>query len=178
MRVILIWIAAAFVFGNFYTMVAQKEALRQSGQTVYLALAPLDPRSVMQGDYMALNYAIMNQLNHDRFDSTQPKQPNSGVVVIQIDNQNVGTFTHYDQGGALAPGEHRLKFHHVDWRAVIGAESYFIPEGSGSSFEHAVYGELKLAPDGTPLLIALCDKDRHRLMAATASSSQKMNAEK
>jgi len=172
MRIILIWVAAAFVFGNFYTMVARKEALRQSGQTVYLALAPLDPRSVMQGDYMALNYAIMNQLNHDRFDSTQPKQPGSGAVVIQIDNQDVGKFVRYDQGGVLASGEHRLKFHHADWRAVIGAESYFIPEGSGSSFEHAVYGELKLESDGTPLLVALCDKDRHRLMAGPASPTR------
>ena len=172
MRVILIWIAAAFVFGNFYAMVAQKEALRQSGQTVYLALAPVDPRSIMQGDYMALNYEIMNQLNHDRFDSTQAKQSDSGVVIIRVDNLGIGKFARYDQGGALASGEHRLKFHHADWRAVIGAESYFIPEGSGSSFDHAVYGELKLEPDGTPLLVALCDKDRHRLMAGPASPTQ------
>jgi len=163
MRVILIWIAAAFVFGNFYTMVAQKEALLHNGQTVYLALAPVDPRSIMQGDYMALNYEIMNQLNHDRFDSTQPQQPSSGVLVIRVDNNNVGTFARYGQGGALASSEHLLKFHHADWRAVIGAESYFIPEGSGPSFDHAAYGELKLEPDGTPLLVALCDKDRHRL---------------
>jgi len=172
MRIVWIWIAAAFVFGNFYAMVAQKEALLRHGQTVYLALAPLDPRSIMQGDYMALNYEITNQLNHDRFDSTKSQYTDSGTVVIHTDGQNVGKFIRYDQGGALAPGEYRLKFHHADWRAVIGAESYFIPEGSGPSFEHAVYGELKLEPDGTPLLVALCDKDRHRLTAANASPAR------
>lgn len=172
MRVALIWIAAAFVFGNFYTMVAEKEALLRDGQTVYLALAPVDPRSIMQGDYMALNYEIMNKLNHDRFDSTQPQPPNSGVLVIQLDSRNVGTFVRYDNGGALAPGEHRLKFHHTDWRAVIGAESYFISEGSGPSFDHAVYGELKVEPNGTPLIIALCDKELHRLIAAPAQSTR------
>jgi uncharacterized membrane-anchored protein len=174
MRIVLIWIAAAFVFGNFYTMVAEKEALLRNGQTVYLALSPVDPRSLLQGDYMALNYEIMNQLNHDpemgrpadRFDPTQGRQPNSGVLVIRIDDQNVGRFARYDHADALAPGEHLLKFHHADWRAVIGAESYFIPEGTGPSFEHAAYGELKLEPDGTPLLVALCDKDHHRLIAA------------
>jgi len=165
MRVGLIWIAAAFVFGNFYTMVAKQEALRQQGQTVYLALAPLDPRSMMQGDYMALSYAITNKLNHDRLDSAHAPQPDSGVVIIQLDDQSVGTFVRYDTGGALAPGELRLKFHHKDWMAVIGAESYFIPEGSGPIFAHAVYGELKVDPDGTPLLVALCDKDRNRLSA-------------
>jgi len=171
MRTLLIWIAAVFVFGNFYTMVAQKEALRRNGQTVFLALAPVDPRSPFQGDYMALNYEIMNQLNHDRFDSTKPKQPTSGVVVIQIDSQNVGRFVRFHQEETLSPGEHLLKFHHNDWRAVIGAESYFIPEGSGPSFEHATFGELKVEPDGTPLLIALCDKDRHRLNAVIPSPS-------
>ena len=34
MRIVLIWIAAAFVFGNFYTMVAKKEALLRDGQTI------------------------------------------------------------------------------------------------------------------------------------------------
>jgi uncharacterized membrane-anchored protein len=110
----------------------------------------------------------MNKLNHDRLDSPQLKESGSGVVVVRIDDQNVGKFARYDQGGALAPGEHLLKFHHADWRTVIGAESYFIPEGSGASFAHAVHGELKVEPDGTPLLVALCDKERHRLTAATA----------
>jgi uncharacterized membrane-anchored protein len=164
MRIVLIWIAAAFVFGTFYHMVAQKEALLKNGQTVYLALAPVDPRSIMQGDYMDLNYDIMNKLNHDGLDSTQPKPPQSGVLVIKLDNQNIGTFARYNNGSPLAPREHLLKFHHKDWRAVIGAESFFIPENSGDTFSKAVYGELKVEPDGTPLIVALCDKDLHRLV--------------
>ncbi|XOT97907.1 GDYXXLXY domain-containing protein, partial [Alcaligenes pakistanensis] len=28
------------------------------GQTVLLELAPVDPRSLMQGDYMSLNFAL------------------------------------------------------------------------------------------------------------------------
>jgi uncharacterized membrane-anchored protein len=172
MRIVLIWIAAVFVFGNFYTMVAHKEALLRDGQTVYLALAPVDPRSLMQGDYMALNYDIMNHLNHDHFDTSVPQPPKSGAVVIKLDDHNVGTFVRYGHGEALAPGEHLLKFHHSDWRAVIGAESYFIPEGSGSSFDHAAYGELKVEPDGTPLIVALCDKDLHRLTATPAPSTR------
>ncbi len=169
MRTLLIWLAAAFVFGNFYTMIAHKEALLRDGQTVYLQLAPVDPRSLMQGDYMALNYAVMNKLNMDHFESNQ-KHPTSGVLIIQIDAQHVGTFVRYDDGTPLAPGEHRLKYHHSDWRAVIGAESYFIQEGSGETFAHAVYGELKLEPDGTPLIVALCDQNRHRLGVAPVES--------
>ena len=43
MRIILVWAAALFVFGSFYAMVEKKEALRRNGQTIYLALAPVDP---------------------------------------------------------------------------------------------------------------------------------------
>ncbi|MFX7329222.1 GDYXXLXY domain-containing protein, partial [Acinetobacter baumannii] len=35
---------------------AQKEMLLKEGQLVLLPLAPVDPRSLMQGDYMALRY--------------------------------------------------------------------------------------------------------------------------
>ena len=36
--------------------IAAKERLLVSGSTVYLELALVDPRSLMRGDYMALNY--------------------------------------------------------------------------------------------------------------------------
>ena len=35
-----------------------KERVISRGDVVYLRLAPVDPRSLMQGDYMALNFAI------------------------------------------------------------------------------------------------------------------------
>lgn len=166
MRIVLIWIAATFVFGSFYGLVAHKEALRREGQTVYLALAPVDPRSLLQGDYMALNYAITTQLNRNRYDAGD-HAPDTGVIVIGLDAQNVGKFVRYYDGGPLAPGEHLLKYHYANYRILIGAESFFIPEGSGESFAHAAYAELKMEPDGTPLIVALCDKDLKPIVAST-----------
>jgi len=168
MRTVLLCLAAAYVFGSFCLMVEQKEALRRDGQTVYLALAPRDPRSLFQGDYMALSYEITNEMNHLQLGSSSSQVPTSGVLVISLDNQNIGHFVRIHQEEALAPQEHLLKFHHQDWYVVIGAERYFIPEGSGSSFDKAVFGELKVAPDGTPLLVALCDKD-HQPISAPAT---------
>lgn len=165
MRTLLIWIAAAYVFGSFYFMVEQKETLQRNGQTVYLALAPRDPRSLLQGDYMELSYAITNDMNHLQLDASPSQVPPSGTMVISIDDQNVGKLVRLYHGEALAPHEHLLKFHHQSWYVVIGAERYFIPEGSGDTFDKATFGELKLAPDGTPLLVALCDKDRQPISA-------------
>ena len=39
-------------------LIASKEILLRTGQTVKLELAPLDPRSLLQGDYVRLNYKI------------------------------------------------------------------------------------------------------------------------
>ncbi|MDR0291522.1 MAG: GDYXXLXY domain-containing protein [Elusimicrobium sp.] len=45
-------ICAALVYA-----VWQKEMVLKNGQTFYMELRPTDPRSLMQGDYMALRYA-------------------------------------------------------------------------------------------------------------------------
>jgi uncharacterized membrane-anchored protein len=172
-RTLCIWIAAAYVFGSFYFMVEQKEALRRDGQTVYLALAPRDPRSLLQGDYMALSYAVTNDMNHLPLGATRSNVPPSGALVILLDDQNVGRFLRVYQGGALAPREHLLKFHHQNWYIVIGAERYFIPEGSGEIFANAAFGELKVAADGTPLLVALCDQEHQPISVPATGLSTK-----
>jgi uncharacterized membrane-anchored protein len=165
MRALLMWLAGLFVLGSFGFMIVQKEWLLRNGQTVYLALQPVDPRSLMQGDYMALNYAVMNTLNHDHFDANASRPYPSGQIVIKLDDRKVGTFAGYYKVEPPGPGEHLLKYHHDGWRAVIGAESYFVPEGSGQTYAKAAYAELKLEPDGAPLMVALCDSDLHRIAA-------------
>jgi uncharacterized membrane-anchored protein len=39
-----------------------KQVHLNEGEVIYLELAPIDPRSLMQGDYMALQFAISNQV--------------------------------------------------------------------------------------------------------------------
>ena len=43
--------------------------IRDSGKPVVLKIAPADPRSLMQGDYMVLNYAILSELQQSQFSS-------------------------------------------------------------------------------------------------------------
>jgi uncharacterized membrane-anchored protein len=159
MRTTLYWLALAGVLGSFGLMIHQQEALRQGGQTVYLALAPVDPRSPMQGDYMALNYQFCNDMNH----LSGAVLPPAGVAVMTLDTADVGRFVRIYHGEPLAANEHLLKYRHDGWRVVIGREQFFIPEGSGAQFAKAVYGQLKVTPGGTSQLEALCDKDRKEI---------------
>lgn len=53
---ILIIVNLILLLGYFNWSVYQKEQTLKDGQLVLLQLAPVDPRSLMQGDYMRLNY--------------------------------------------------------------------------------------------------------------------------
>nr|WP_255016738.1 GDYXXLXY domain-containing protein [Psychrobacter sp. PraFG1]UTT87693.1 GDYXXLXY domain-containing protein [Psychrobacter sp. PraFG1] len=59
---------AAAILGLLLTLsvvnisIAKNEKLLATGESVLLKLAPVDPRSLMQGDYMALNYALSEQI--------------------------------------------------------------------------------------------------------------------
>ena len=47
------------LFGGVNYKVQQFEDVLATGKPVVLKIAPVDPRSLMQGDYMVLNYAIL-----------------------------------------------------------------------------------------------------------------------
>ena len=46
-----------------------KERHLAEGEVVFLELAPVDPRSLMQGDYMALRFALANRVWSARYAS-------------------------------------------------------------------------------------------------------------
>jgi uncharacterized membrane-anchored protein len=163
MRKWLIWVGALFVFSQFYVMVAQKEALRQGGQEMFLKLEPRDPTSYMQGDYMALNYGLTNKLFMMQTNFTSADLPSSGAIVVRLDDHQVAEFVRINQGAPLAPGEHLLRYRRDDNTFTFGVERYFIPEGTGGAFKDAAYGDVHVSPSGDALLVGLRDKDFHPL---------------
>lgn len=55
-------LSIALVLGLAAWSVLGFETLLRQGRTVYLELAPVDPRSLMQGDYMALSYQLEREI--------------------------------------------------------------------------------------------------------------------
>lgn len=140
--------------------IAGKERLRASGDVVLLELAPRDPRSLMQGDYMVLTYAIERALE----DALPPEAPARGTAVVKLDEHRVATFARIDgQGRPLGPGEHRLRYRRHKGRVRVGPDAFFFQEGQGENYAGARYGELRVAEDGTALLVGLRDRARERL---------------
>ena len=134
----------------------QKEKIITKGELVLLRLAPVDPRSLMQGDYMILNYTVNNNIP----DSI----PNKGYLILEKDS--IGEL-HPKKFIKKLNSKHNqiaIKYQYKadDWRAPIkiGAESYFFEEGKAEIFEDAVYGGLRVDTDGNSVLIGLFNKNK------------------
>jgi uncharacterized membrane-anchored protein len=138
--------------------ILHKRAIVAEGRPVLLQLRPVDPRSLMAGDYMMLRYAA------DAFPdaATMQGMPSSGTVVMALDADGVGRFARIDDGAPPATNELRLGYkHRSDWGELrYGAESFFFQEGTAERYAKAKYGVLRVDVDGASVLIGLADADR------------------
>ncbi|MDN3691265.1 GDYXXLXY domain-containing protein [Chryseobacterium tructae] len=137
----------------FNYSVAEKEALLKNGQPILLKLAPVDPRSLMQGDYMSLRYAISDNMNAERI-------PKRGYCVVKLDAKGVAEKVRFQKDPTpLKAGEHLIKYTSPnEWRINIGAESFFFQEGQAEKYSKAAYGGIRTDKDGNSLLIGLYDE--------------------
>lgn len=145
---------------------AQKEALATDGIRVLLELAPVDPRSLMQGDYMDLEYAVSRDATNDESGhDTTDEWPRHGHLVLRLDDHGVGHYVRRHQGGTtLGPGEQLLRYRKKGWgRLDLGARSFFFQEGDAELYDAARYGELRVTESGDALLIGLLGERRDPL---------------
>ena len=119
----------------------KKENILKSGKIVYIELAPLDPRSIMQGDYMRLRYKVDPQ--------------KKSTMVMKLDERNIAQFYPDNKDQPLKPNEYRVYFYHDG----IRPNSYLFQEGNAKLYEAAKYGIFKFDPNNNKLLIGLADKD-------------------
>ena len=133
--------------------VSMKENLLRTGQTVKLELAPIDPRSLMQGDYVRLNYKISRPPK-----GTIPDGRYKVKLVLSKDGNGIHQFkSFYEKGMELGIEDVLI----TSWvrrggRLVFGIESFFVPENTGLELERtAKYGIVKLSSTGDALLVDL-----------------------
>lgn len=138
----------------FNYSVSEKEELLKDGKLVLLQLAPVDPRSLMQGDYMRLRYSISENINADQL-------PKRGYCIVRLNSKGIAEKVRFQQNAApLSKGEYLIKYSSSDqWNINIGAESFFFQEGHARKYEMAKYGGIKIDKDGNSLLVGLYDEN-------------------
>lgn len=147
--------AAVLAVVNF--AIWEKEDLIAHGQPVYVELAPVDPRSLMQGDYMALDYRLGDTLRAQLDDLDTLERP---VAVAEVDARGVARLDRLaDATTRFGPTTLRVQLTPKDGRWVVVSDAWFFQEGDGQRWEAARYGEFRVMPDGRALLVGLANEN-------------------
>lgn len=186
-RSILLWggLLLALVVANHGIL--QRERILSDGRVLLLELQPVDPRSIMQGDYMALRFAVVDDIR-DALDpecakwrgtsragalkcigtdlrSSEWNVAKDGYVVVDIAADDIGRFVRVQPSPrSLAAGEVAVRYRARDWWEIrIASNAWFFPEGQAERYAPARYGELRVNEDGEALLTGLRDDKRKPL---------------
>jgi len=143
------------ILANF--TIYQREKLLAEGRIVLLQLAPVDPRSLMQGDYMALDFQLARDV------AAKPRGKRDGRAVLTMDKHGVGSFLRFDDGSPLGPNQVLLHYRVRDGQPRIATNAFFFQEGEGERYQPARYGEFRVATDGEAILTGLRDVAYHHL---------------
>src|SRR5882672_10722425 len=162
-------ISCALIVALVDFSIAGKERHLENGRVVYLELAPVDPRSLMQGDYMALRFRIADDARPSMQRSDSPGARGiferrdlataDGRIVAAVDQRSIASYRRLDDSRPLAADELLLRYRVREGAVKFATNAFFFQEGTGVRYERARYGEFRVAPDGELLLTGLRGKD-------------------
>ena len=161
MRNALLWgmLAVVLLVSNY--LIVTKERILRHGDMVLVELAPRDPRSLLQGDYMALRYRINNKI------ASEVKEKSAdGHIVVTLDENSVAQFQRIHRAQpALGSAERLLRFRKRGIVVRVASDAYFFQEGHAGFYQAARYGELRVDATGNAVLVGLRDVEFQSLQA-------------
>jgi uncharacterized membrane-anchored protein len=143
---------AILALANF--SIYSRERLLTEGSVVLLHLAPVDPRSLMQGDYMALRFQAANNVRT----LITGESPGGGYIVLALDERRIGTLARLDDGRPLAANELKMRYRMRDQQVKFATNAFFFQEGDAHLYGKARYGEFRVDPNGDSILTKLRDE--------------------
>ena len=170
MRRLIFLATAVLIFASANYTIAEREQLLAEGRIVLLELAPVDPRSLMQGDYMALRFKVAD----DAFPRTPARdlRATDGRLVLALDPRGVGSFRRLDDGKPLAAGEIRMRYRIRNGAPKLATNAFFFQEGHARYYEGARFGELRVSAGGEAILTGLRGKDLEPLAPPRGADSR------
>lgn len=144
----------------------QRETLITNGRAVLLELGPVDPRSLMQGDYMALRFKLADEA----FPREKIREMKDGMLVLAVDSRNVGTFRRFADG-ATAADEVLLRYRIRNGQPKFASNAFFFQERQGDLYSLAAFGEFRVSPEGEAILVALRGADQQVLGPKASGAS-------
>lgn len=164
-------ISLVIVLGLVNWSIFEKEIHLAEGRIVYLDLAPVDPRSLMQGDYMALRFKLANEMykvlpkaeKHKRW--RHDVNATDGYAVVTLDERNIGSFKYLYVDQTLSEDEILMRYRVRNGAVKFATNGFFFQEGHGKYYESARFGQFRVDDKGELLLVAMYDKDLGKIGA-------------
>lgn len=162
----LIAFGALLIFGGINYSIFHKENIKRHGDVIYMDLAPVDPRSLMQGDYMILNFGLAREIEagislpgpvrppsgtHVEFPPDVPREGETRMANVALDEIGVA---HYRV--AAEAKSFPLRYRIRNGRVWLGTNGFFFEEGKAANYSKARYGEFRLDRNsGEAVLVGL-----------------------
>lgn len=157
-RVAVVLAGLVLVLGVCNVTIYQREQLLAHGQVAILELAPVDPRSLMQGDYMALRFTAGTAVAKLR--QADEQTATDGYLILSPDARGVAQPLRIQaKVDPHAAPELVLRYRVRPDGVRIVTNAYFFPEGEAARYERARYGEVRLDGSGTGLLVRMLGED-------------------
>ena len=146
------------VLTAIFWAVWSNEKILRDGKVVLLELAPVDPRSLMQGDYMALSYQLARD-GRDAFNENTAQK--DGFLIVQLDENNVAELKEFADAipPTLEKNEAAIYFRVRNRELKIATNAFFFQEGTAKIYENARFGEFRVSDKGEPRLMAMLDEN-------------------
>lgn len=152
--------------------ISGKEHHLKEGKPVYLKLAPVDPRSIMQGDYMRLRYVLSDDIykilpkdGKESWRRNNVKQSN-GKVVVTVNEKNIASFVRLYVDKNLAENELLLRYRVRSGKVKFATNAFFFQEGHAKVYQNARYGKFRVDENGELLLTSMHDEELKKLVAS------------
>lgn len=163
MRKLIAIVAGILVLVAVNFTIYQREQLLEHGRVVLLETAPLDPRSLMQGDYMALRFKVANDAFPRMGWNSYKEDLQDGHIVVALDEHGVGSFRRLADGAPLAANEALLRYRVRNGQPKFATNAFFFQEGHGEQYATARYGEFRVAKNGDMILTAMRGADYQKM---------------
>lgn len=150
-RLVAMAVSGIAVLAVVNTGILQKERLIAQSRLVYVELAPVDPRSIMQGDYMALDFRLPTSVQ----DKSAPCDDNHCNAVATVDVRGVVSVSRLSSGHQLNDGEFRIGLTKRAGRWAMVSDAWHFSEGEAERWAKAKYGEFRVDSTGRAMLVGM-----------------------
>ncbi len=158
-RLLVMFLMTIVILVIVNTQIVIKEGIIENGDILLLRLAPRDPRSMLQGDYMALRYAMAGEVAR----AARTAEVTDGLVIVGLTESGEAGFVDLFEGQTLAENQRLLRFRKRGDSVRLASDAYFFEEGQWNTYADARFGELRVSEAGDAVLTGLRDREGNRM---------------